>query len=297
MRITDRVLQTGTLASIQENMEGMARAQEQIATGKKLTRASDDPTGAAAAMRARSALRALDQYRGAISFANQRSSLEEEVLNGLSDTLTRAKELAVSQAGANGTPATRAATRAEVDELLRHAVTLANTTFGDGYLFAAQGTAAAAYTVADTPAGLDWDGTHPGGTQEVAISAHQTIATNHNGVQVFEDSGALDALRDFSRALGSGDAAQMSAALGGLGQAFDAVQSLVGDTGARVNQLQITRDTMDTMEVQMKQFQSDVEDVDFEQAVTDLTGRQTALQAAMLAAGRLREFTLANYLR
>ena len=44
-------------------------------------------------------------------------------------------------------------------------------------------------------------------------------------------------------------------------------------------------------------LKSDVEEVDVEEAVTELVSRQTAYQAAMLATSRVMGLTLADYLR
>lgn len=298
MRVTNRMLQTGALGSIQKNMAGVADAQTQIATGKKLTRASDNPTSAASAMHTRGSLRALDTYRRAIDYASQRASLEESALEGLSDTLIRAKEIAVTQVSGGSNDATRFAARGEVDQLLRHGVQLANTAFGDGYLFAGIKASEAPFSVEeDAAAGtVGYTTTNPTGEHRVAISSRQQILANRNGSEVFIDTDALDSIQELSQALESGDQERIQTAMGRIDRAFESVQNLMSDTGARVSQMQITMDGFDATEAHLLEFRSDLEDVEVEEAMTELVTRQTAYQAAMMASSRVMGLTIANYL-
>lgn len=296
MRVSNRMLQTGALEAIQSNMSGIAKARGQVASGRKLLKASDNPAAASSAMVTRSSLRSLDQYRSAIDYARQRASIEEDALNSLTDTLIRAKEVAITQAKPGTSEGTRSAARAEIDQLLRHAVSLANTGFGEGYLFAGTDPAAPPYEIVETAAGLDFTTTSPDGNHKVAISARQQIITNRNGVEVFEDTDALGVLRDLAQSLASGDPEQVRGRLDELDQAMNEVQNLIGDTGARVNRLQIAKANMDGMELNLQRYKSDLEDVEIEEAIMELAGRQTALQAAMMATSRVMGLTLAQYL-
>lgn len=298
MRVTNRMLQTGSLSSIHRNMSAVAEAQTQIATGRKLIRASDNPTSAASAMQTRGSLRALDTYRRAIDYARQRASLEESSLEGLSDTLIRAKEIAVTQVSGGSTDATRFAARGEVDQLLRHTVQLANTSFGDGFLFAGIRASEAPFAIEEDAVNdtVRYTTTNPSGEHRVAISSRQQILANRNGSEVFLETGALDSLQELSAALASGDQEQIQVAMGRVDRAFEEVQNLISDTGARVSQMHMTMDGFDAMELHLTEFRSDLEDVDVEDAMIELVMRQTAYQAAMMASSRVMGLTIANYL-
>ena len=292
------MLQTGTLSSIHRNMSAVAEAQTQIATGRKLNRASDNPTSAASAMQTRGSLRALDTYRRAIDYARQRASLEESSLEGLSDTLIRAKEIAVTQVSGGSTDATRFAARGEIDQLLRHTVQLANTSFGDGFLFAGIRASDAPFAIVEDAASgtVSYTTTNPSGEHRVAISSRQQILANRNGSEVFLDTGAIDSLQELSGALASGDQEQIQVAMARVDRAFEEVQNLISDTGARVSQMHMTMDGFDAMELHLDEFRSDLEDVEVEDAMIELVMRQTAYQAAMMASSRVMGLTIANYL-
>ena len=298
MRITNHIIQRDALTSLQQGYRRVAEAQQQVSTGMRISRASDDPVAAAGAMQSGSALRALEQFHRNIGQAKTRVGAEEGVLNQLGDVLTRAKELAISQAGDTADASTRAAVRAEVDQLLEFVVGLGNTRLGEAYLFGGDQASAAPFQrpPPGDPAPV-FAAAPPNGTHQTEVAAGQFLKANHNGSEVFLDTGALKALYDLSEALGSGTATDIGAALNQVSSAFGEVQNLLGDIGARSNQLEITSTNLDALEINLRTFKSDLEEVDIEAAVTELVSRQTAFQAAMLATSRVMGMTLTDYLR
>jgi flagellar hook-associated protein 3 FlgL len=307
MRITNNIIQSNVLANLQTNLRRVAEAQDQASSGLRIRKPSDDPAGAARAIQTRGSIRALDQYQRNIAMANSRAASEETALGQLGDLLTRAKELGMSQGSASADGPTRAITKAEVDQLLQAAIQLGNTRFGDEYLFGGQNADRApfdagqtgttpAYVSLDPATGLPGD---PSGVNQTEISAGRYMQATHDGKQVFLDSGVFQALRGLSDALADTESpqAKIQASLGDLDEAFDQVQTLIGENGARVNQLDVTSANLDAFAINLKTLKSDVEEVDVEEAVTELVSRQTAYQAAMLATSRVMGLTLADYLR
>jgi flagellar hook-associated protein 3 FlgL len=307
MRITNNILQSNVLANLQTNLRRVAESQDKVSSGLRIRKASDDPAGAARAIQTRGSIRALDQYQRNIAMANSRATSEETALSQLGDLLTRAKELGMSQGSATSDATTRAATKAEVDQLLQTAIQLGNTKFGDEYLFGgqnadrapfdpAQTTQSPPYVSLDPVTGLPGD---PSGVNQTEISAGRYMQATHDGKQVFLDSGLLQALKGLSDALADTASPQtkVQASLGDLDTAFTQVQTLIGENGARVNQLDVTSANLDAFATNLKTLKSDVEEVDVEEAVTELVSRQTAYQAAMLATSRVMGLTLADYLR
>ena len=297
MRITNGIMRREQLARVQTGLRQLAESQRRVSSGLRMAKASDDPVAASGAMQARGSLRALEQYRRNVDAATSRASAEEGVLDRLTGTLVRARELGLSQGTDTANDVTRANTRAEVDQLLRFAVGLANTRFDDGYLFGGHRPQERPYDVVDTGTHLDFTTTSPDGGLELEVSSGQRLAAGHDGVAVFEETGALAALRDLGRALGAGDPAAVRSATDALDRALDGVQGLVGDVGARVNALQLTGANLDALEANLSTFRADLEEIDLEEAVTELASRQTALQAAMLATSRVLGMNLTEYLR
>src|SRR5215218_711584 len=159
MRITNNIIRENALTNMRRGLQQMESAQQQVGTGRKVLRASDDPGASATILRTRGSLRALEQYRSAIETANLRAGMEESTLGELGELLDRAKELGISQGTATADATTREHTRAEVEGLLRHAVLLANTEFDGNYLFGGSTSDVRPYDLDETGPSLDFTST------------------------------------------------------------------------------------------------------------------------------------------
>jgi flagellar hook-associated protein 3 FlgL len=301
MRITNNIISRSQFQGIAASMAALDKAQAHVTTGKRMLAASDDPTGAMQSMTSDTSLRALDQYRTNVQRAFSRIGIEDDVLNQVGNLLTRAKELGVSQAGSTASSQTRGIANAEVQQLFKEMVQLGNTKFGNEYMFGGNQSLTQPFTSTGAGATLDYTSSNPQGTRTVEINDGQTMAVALDGQQLMLDSGVLDAVKALSRALdpasttygsaGIADAMQM------LDAAYESVQTLVGDVGAKGKTLDSTKANLDAYKTNLKTFKSDLEDIDIEQAVTELTNRQVAYQAAMLATSKVMGLTLADYLR
>lgn len=292
LRITNGTLAKEALTGFQSQMRAVDAARREATTGLRINRPSDDPVAAAGVMQSASGLRALEQYQRNLSTARARLDLEDGVLGQLGDALVRAKELALSQAGATADGSTRAAAGKEVARLVETAQELANTQLAGSYVFGGQ--------YADRPPiqGGTWDPARPPeGTFRVEAGARLSIEANHSAREVFIDSGALEGLQALATALQAGDADGIRAAMADVDRAFDQVQNLVGDLGARMNRVDVALSNLDALEVNLQTFRSGLEDADLTEAVTRLVERQGALEAAMLANSKILTLTLADYLR
>lgn len=299
MRITNNIIQRESLSQMQTGLREVEKAQRRVSSGLRVQKASDDPSAASAAMGARSSLRALEQYRSNIERATSRSSMEESVLDQVTNLLIRAKELGISHGGNVTSAAARDAAAAEVRQILDSAVQMGNTRYGDDYLFAGAYPNDAPFDVAQ-PTFVRDAKQPPVGSLETEIGAGRRIQPTHDGQEVFLDSGVFQALSDLAEAL-EGDhsetPAEIAAALTSLDDAFDDVAAITATTGARRNQLEMTEANLDALDVNLQTLKSDLEEVDLEKAISELVGRQTSFQAAMLATSKVMGLTLADYLR
>lgn len=293
MRITNQMIVARQLAGIQSNMDAIDKAQAQVSSGKRLTAASDDPVAASNIMNADSLLRALTQYKTNVQRASDRVATEDSTLQQLGDLLTRAQEIAVQQGSSTATAATRASAQSEVQGLLASAVQLGNTKFGNEYLFGGD----AATTEPFTASGMTYTSTNPTGGRTIAVNSGETMNISHNGTQVFVNTGVLSSIKQLGDALTNNDQTAIQSSLSAIQNAFGNVQGVVGDVGARGNQLSMTSSAIDAQTNTLTSAKSNLEDVDSATAITELTTRQTAYQAALLAVSKSTELTLSDYLK
>jgi flagellar hook-associated protein 3 FlgL len=293
MRITDGTRSRELLANLGRSRSALDRAQMEVSSGLRVRRASDDPGAALGVLKLAGSAAAAGQHRRNIDAAMSRVSGEENVLDQLSDLLSRARELGVSQGTDTAGAATRAQTRVEVDKLREFAVQLGNTRGPDGYLFGGYNADRRPFDPADPLAST----VGAGEQLRVEISPGQQVETVHNGRELFLDTGAFAALGDLAAALGANDAAGVRAATGALQEAFDAVQGKLAETGSRYGQLELTAMRLDTLEQTTAAHRASLEEADMEETLVALATRQSALQATMLSTSRILGMTLSEYLR
>lgn len=301
MRITNNMIVSQQLSGTQSNMAALMKAQEQLTLGKRITQASDDPTGSLNVMQSDSSLRALEQYKTNVSRASSRVSMEDGVLQQVSDLMARIKELGVSQGTATATDTSRATTNAEVNQIFQQLVSLGNTKFGNEYLFGGEQSTTQPFTATGSGATLDYTTTGSTGQRTVNIGDGQTLAATHDGQQLFANTGVLDAVKQLSAALDPTSPTYgqtgVASALTKIDSAIDAVQTMVGDVGARANTLSSASSNLDALKTNLSTFKSNIEDVDVESAMTELTSRQLAYQAALVATSKVDSLNLTDYLR
>jgi len=294
VRITNNMIERQALSTLQRNLSRVVSAQAQVSSGLRVQVVSDDPTAASQSLGASSSLRAIVQYRRNIDSARSRARQEDSILDAASSLLMRAKELGVSQGGTPATDQSRQTAKAEVDQLLAQMVSLGNARSGDAYLFGGFPSQNVPFQSLTPPFIV---APAPSGQAGTEISSGEIAFANHSGQQVFLDSGVLQSLYDLSQGLGNNDSDAIKTSLSSMDSAFDAVQRLIGETGATENQLDIAGANLDALEGNLKALVSNLTEADTERAVTELVTRQTTYQAAMLATSRVLSLTLTDYLR
>src|SRR5258705_9332935 len=101
MRITQTLLLQSHVRQISSAYARLFTVQEQLSSGLRLQRPSDDPASIRPALDVRSGLRRLDQVRSNADLASTDLGTADGLLQNASDIVTRAREIAI--AGANGT--------------------------------------------------------------------------------------------------------------------------------------------------------------------------------------------------
>ena len=304
MRVTNASVTRTLSRRLLENQRLLSEAQERVATGKRVRKMSDDPTAGSAIMQASGQLRAIEQYRRNVNAIGSRVNAEESALDQVTQLMTRAKELGIGQLGAMADASSRAAAAAEVQQLFAQALQVGNQRFGDEYLFGgntAQGhvpfdptQTGSAPRFVSLVAGVP---VAPQGVRVVEAGAGQIVAGPHDGTTVFVDTKMLEVLHDLGTALAANDGAGLTTAMRALDASFTDVQTLVGEIGARQNQVDTIRTQLDALEQNLDVYRSGLSEVDMEQAITEMVGRQTAYQAAMLASSKVLGLSLTDYLR
>ena len=276
--------------------------QTQIATGQHLTRASQDPA-AAARLRAISrseALRTIEEDNAA-KLAQDLTSAATE-LEGVSEIISRARELA-SQAGSdtNGASA-REAIAAELEQLSEELFARANgLTLTDEPLFA--GTAGAPAYVRAADGTVNYAGNTDQGA--VPVAPGTAIERGIIGPQVFEfDAGGtvtttfalLDGLASALRGGAVDPGAVARDAIAGFDAALDAATRNQTVIGTRLAWVEVVQQNQFERSVSTAEERSRVGDTDIGEAIARLQQTLTALEATQTTFTRVSSLTLFNTL-
>lgn len=302
MRISNSIITRNSQSRLQANLQGLDRLRDDISSGIRLRKMSDNPTSGGELVRLGSSMRALTQFKRNVNSGLARASAEENVLDQLTNALTRGIELGIGQANGTANPQSRLIVKAEVDQLINFAANLGNTRIGDEFLFGGNRAGEAPFATPAPATGsfsqlmLAGNPVNPSGNITLEIGDNVFVTPTHNGTEVFIDTDALESLRALSTALGNNDPTAIQAAADRITIANSNVQSLIGTQGARSNELDTATVNLTLMELNLKAFRSDLRDTEVDRAMVELVGKQTLYQAAMSATSRILGLSLANYL-
>lgn len=302
MRVTNSIITRNSQSRLQANLQGLDRIRDDISSGIRLRKMSDNPTSGGELVRIGSSMRALSQFKRNVDSGIARASAEENVLDQLTNALTRGIELGIGQASATANAQSRLIVKADVDQIINFASNLGNTRIGDEYLFGGNRAGEAPFATPAPATGsfsrltLAGIPVNPSGNITLEIGDNMFVTPTHNGTEVFIDTDALESLRALSTALGNNDATAIQAAADRLTTTNSNVQSLIGTQGARINELETASVNHQLMELNLKAFRSDLRDTEIDKAMVELIGKQTLYQAAMSATSRILGLSLANYL-
>ncbi|GMN99920.1 flagellar hook-associated protein FlgL [Parageobacillus thermoglucosidasius] len=293
MRVTQSMLANNMLKHLSASYANLGKYQEQLSTGKKINRPSDDPVVAMKGMVYRTNLTEVEQFKRNFSEAYNWLENSDAALDKATQALQRIRELVV-QAGNDTYESTqRQAISQEIKQLTEHLVTIANTKVGDKYIF--NGTNTLQPPVQMTGTSI----TTSVNTDEVKIELAKGIyiAVNVNPTEVF--SGLFSDLQSLANDLEDPNKTgkDINEYLGYIDQHISKLLSARAELGARMNRVELMEERIDQQEVIAQKVLSDNEDVDMERVITDLKVQESVHRAALAVGARIIQPTLVDFLR
>lgn len=121
---------------MQTHQAKLQQTESQLASGKRIQKPSDDPSGAAKVLDLTSTIEVIDQFSRNVSAAESSLALEENVIASANNSLQRIRELAVQGNNATLTSEARSGIAQEIYQRLDELTGLANTRDARGeYIF------------------------------------------------------------------------------------------------------------------------------------------------------------------
>lgn len=217
IRVTQNLLYSNYLARVREGYAAMLRNQDQVSSGKRITRMSDDPADAARVLLLAEQHQTRLVQRQNLDQANALLSAADTSLQSVSSLLTEARTIALQGANDALSEPDREGLADRVDALLEELISAANSTIGGRYVFGGSRTSTQPFT------GSGGEVAYQGNSDamRVEIGPGTFVAANVPGGEIF-----LGGERGLTRFTGA------TGARAGTGP----------DTGVGVWQLDVTHD-------------------------------------------------------
>ena len=283
------MLSNSTLRHITNSYSKLGQLNEQMNTGKKFSKPSDNPVAAMRAMGYRIDLNRIEQYQQNISEVQNWANSTDDALNQVGLALQKIRELTVQASNGTLEGDQRSYIAAEVSQLKEQISSIADTQIGGKYIFGG--------TKTNVPPSKDFS--QATGQIEVEVFSGIKLPLNFEGAGLFSDlvgdNGEISKLVNSLNANASEE--EIGQYLSAIDVQMDNLLSARATIGARQNRVELMDDRLSSQEVFSTRILSDNEDVDLEKVIIDLTSQESVHRAAMSVGARLIQPTLMDFLR
>jgi flagellar hook-associated protein 3 FlgL len=276
----------------------LAQAQQQVSSGLRISKPSDDPAGAAAAVTDHATLGTIDAYTQTADTATSRLTVIDSTLSDIIDKLSAAQTAAASARGTVPTQGQRDAAAATLQGISDALVSDFNAQFHGAYLFSGTAATTAPFTVG---AGGVVSG-YQGNTASASVNVGQghTLQVAFDGSSIAQGGAASDVftvLSNLVTAVKAGDDAGIAQGMAALDAATSRATLTQTQVGTGLNALDDVRTRLTNEQLSTTAHLSKTEDADMASALTQMSAADTAYRAALGAASKLGSTSLMDYLR
>lgn len=315
MRTTGNMLINNMIKYISTNQSRMSQYQYQLATGKKIRVPSDDPVVAARALKLRTDVSEVAQFKRNVDDAQSWLEITETALDNIGSILHRANELAVQAANGTNTPDDTSKIKSEIEQLKEQLIKIGNTNYNGRYVFSGFQTDKALlsdsgnYAIAvnskdDTVTGKSAENV------KYEVGVGEDIIVNVVGSELFNGPSVnsnigdtpqlIGYFNDFITALGDGATHNQDAvrdSIEDIKNAMGNVLRIRADIGAKTNRLELTTNRLADANINFTSLMSENEDVDQAETIMLLKNEENVYRASLAGGARIIQTSLVDFLR
>ena len=320
MRVSTSMMYNSGLRGMLNLQSELYRTQNQLSTGRRILTPADDPLGASEALEVSQAKGVNSQFLNNQSDAQLRLSQAETAIASVGDALTRVSELAAQGRREINSEAQRGMIAAELKLVLESVIGIANTQDGTGqYIFSGQKSATKPFEVATAPtptppyALANTYVTYNGdaGAPALQVSASKTVDVSKSGLDVFMQvrdgqgnvigESVFDTIKNVVDLMDGSSGvpystAAVDQAIEQLDDAFKHISTMRATLGAAMNSVEALTAAGNDMDYLYDVRLSELQDLDFTEAISRFTRYQTQLEATQLTFKQTSQLSLFNIL-
>jgi flagellar hook-associated protein 3 FlgL len=304
MRISTQLLFESGAARIGDLQSSLLRTQQQIASGRRILTPSDDPVGATRALEITQSQSINTQYGVNRQSAKSTLSEAEGVLSSVTELLQDVRTTTIAAGNGLLSDTERGFMATELNARLDQLLGLANSRDAMGnYLFSGFQTDTPAFVKSATGATYQGDA----GQRMAQVDATRQMAVTTPGSTVFQGGGQdmFQTLNDLITLLQTpvvtpADQANLAAGLAtaksDIDLALDNVLTVRAAGGSRLQELDSLDYAGEDRNLQYSQILSELQDLDYTKAVTQLSQQQITLEAAQQSFVKTSSLSLFNFI-
>ncbi len=299
MRITQSMLSNNMLNNLMNSQVKMDKYLEQLYTGKKISRPSDDPVIAMKGINYRAQLAQVEQFKRNTGEVNNWMDNSDAALDNATKAMHRLRDLAMKAGNAAYGDEELQSIKAEAEQIKADLIDIENTKVNDKYLFNGTDTDTKPITFNDDGELNDINqNTTP---VMIEVSSGTKIQANVDASEFFNNDFFAD-IDKFINSLDSsedadGEPVDIGAAIEDIDTHTGNIINARADLGARMNRLELIESRLADQEIIATRTMSNNEDIDFEVAITNLITQESLHRAALAAGSRVIQPTLIDFLR
>ena len=307
MRVTHHMMVENQIFHLTESLDKLNQLQEKVSSGKEYRSASDNPSGAVAALTIRSTLEKHEAYIDTGNTMDGWLTATDSALASIESMLGRAINLTLD--GTSDTMGTneRIALGEEIDIILRQVVDAGNTKHQDQFIFAGFKTNTQPFTlVVGVPPAPD-SVTYNGNATTVEdiernIGPEQAIVINVDGKILHDpaspNASIFNALIRARDGLMTDNRAEFEAGLTDLKNVMETIKNKHTEIGARQREVQAALQGMEKTKIELQGLLSKKEDANMAEAISNLSQQETVYKTVLEVGSRaLSIMSLFDYMR
>ncbi|HET6209337.1 MAG TPA: flagellar hook-associated protein FlgL [Jatrophihabitans sp.] len=292
MRVTESSTIRATLANLQLDSSRLADLQQQMSSGRQITRPSDNPTGTVTALQLRSQLSQLKQFQANSNDALGWLTTVDSAYGSISSQLEQVRTLVVQGMNTGtGNATSNEALAQQVDQARASLLSLANASYQGRPVFGGTTAGGVAFDATGSYVG-------DGGTVTRTVGPNASVDLNTTATATFGANGSnlFDLMSNIANDLRTNPAG-LGADLTQLDSRQVAITSDRSLAGAKYQRIQTVQSAASTNSLQLTSQLSDLQDIDLAETVVQVTSANTAYQAALATTAKVGQTSLMDFLR
>ena len=295
MRVTQSMLSNNLLRNLNQSYAEMDKYFNQLNTGKKFNRPSDDPVAAMKGIGFRTELHQVEQYQRNTNEVHNWLDNSDSALDQVNSGLQRIRYLAVQASNGTYGESELKSIAAEVEQIKADLIETANMKVNDKYIFNGTNTNIPPVNVDAEPIVVEFDDSQV----IIKVASNSELAANVDGNKVFMngEESLFDTIDQFIAKLNGEIDEDMDESIADMDIFIDNVINSRADLGAKMNRLELIENRLAKQEIVATSTLSKNEDINYAETITNLITQESIHRAALSSGARIMQPTLLDFLR